>query len=313
VSNESRARIFQPPAHRHPRHSDLCLVFMHIPKTGGTTLYPSLQWSYPPHETLHIDIPKNELHRMEDVPLASRSSLRLLHGHFAYGIHKYIPRPSRYVTVLREPIARVISAYKQILKRPSHEHHDRIVRGRIDLEEFIETFWTDEKRNRQIRDLCNEYDGPLDRETLEQAKRNLEGFLVVGLTERFEETFALVRRTLRLRLPFYVTRNVGFPLDASERAVDLIREREKLDMELYAFASELFARQITAQGSSFGLEVAAYRAMGPLSRAAGSGRAEDFLRKLSAARTAWDHARARPFNDVRPDPSVHWGGRPRRA
>ena len=285
---------------------------MHIPKTGGTTLYPSLQWNYPPHQTLHIDIPKNELHRMEGIPLESRSSLRLLHGHFAYGIHKYIPRSCQYVTVLREPIARVMSAYKQILKRPGHEYHERVVRGKIGLEEFIETFWIEEKRNRQIRDLCNEYDGPVDREVLEQAKRNLEGFLLVGLTERFEETFALLRRTLRLRLPFYVTRNVGFPLEASERAVDLIREREQLDLELYAFARQLFARQVAAQGSSFGLEVAAYRAMRPLSRAAGSGRPEDFLRKLSQARAAWDRARERPFDDVRPDQSFPWGGTPRR-
>ena len=110
-----------------PHHDD-CLVFMHIPKTAGTTLYPSLQWNYPPHQTLHIDIPKNEMYRMEGVPLEYRSSLRLLHGHFAFGIHKYIPRSCRYVTVLREPVARVVSAYKHVLKRTGHEHHEQVVR-----------------------------------------------------------------------------------------------------------------------------------------------------------------------------------------
>jgi hypothetical protein len=250
---------------------------------------------------------------MEGVSLEYRSTLRLLHGHFAFGIHEYVPRSCRYVTVLREPVARVVSAYKHVLKRTSHDYHERVIKGRIDLEEFIETFWLEEKRNRQIRDLCNEYDGPVDRELLEQAKRNLESFLVVGLTERFEETFALIRRTLRLRLPFYVTRNVGFPLQPSERAIQLIRERELLDIELYAFAQQLFDKRVGAQDNSFGLEVSAYRTMRPISRAIGSGHAEDFLRRLSAARAAWDHARVPPFKDVRPDPSFHWGGAPPQA
>jgi hypothetical protein len=281
---------------------------MHIPKTAGTTLYPSLQWNYPPHQTLHIDIPKNELHRMDAVPLEYRTDLRLLHGHFAYGIHEYIPKPCRYVTVLREPVARVISAYKHILKRTTHEYHERVLRDRIDLEQFIERFWLEEKRNRQIRDLSNEYRRPADRELLEQAKRTLEGFLVVGLTERFDETFAILRRTLGLRLPFYVTRNVGFPLEASPRAVELIREREQFDLELYAFAEDVFNRQVAAQDDWFDLEVSAYRVMRPVSRAVGSGSAEDFLRRLTAARAAWDHAAVRSFTDVPPDRSFPWGG-----
>ena len=299
----------QHTAHRQLGRED-CLVFMHIPKTGGTTLYPTLQWNYPPQRTLHMDLPANGLHQMEDVPIETRSRLRLLHGHLAYGIHEYIPRRCLYVTVLRAPVARVVSAYKQILRRPDHRFHDRVVKRRIGLEEFIETLWVDARMNRQVRDLCNKYEVPLGSGDLEQAKRNLEGFLLVGLTERFEETFAMLRRALGLRIPFYVIRNVGFPIKVSKRAVSLIREREQLDLQLYDFASELFSRELEAQGNSFGLEVAAYKALRPLSRALGSGRAEDFLRQLSHARAAWNHARVRPFVEVRPDPSIPWGGAP---
>jgi hypothetical protein len=123
----------------------------------------------------------------------------------------------------------------------------------------------------------------VDREALEEAKHNLAGFLVVGLTEHFEETFALLRRSLGLRIPFYVTRNESPPFRASERALELIRERNELDQELYAFAQGLFVEQVARQGKSFRLEVSAFRALRPLSRV-GGGRAEGFLRRLSDTR-----------------------------
>jgi hypothetical protein len=273
-------------------HDDYCLVFMHIPKTAGTTLASSLQWNYPPRQTIHVDL-LGHVQDMEKVPLELRSRARLVHGHIPYGIHKYIPRQCEYVTILREPVDRVISAYKYVLRRPTHRLHDQVVGANIGLEEFVERFWVDEHISRQTRALIDRHNGSLDREALEVAKRNLEGFLLVGLTERFEETFVLLRRDLRLRLPFYATRNVAAPYDdVSERTVDLIREREQYDLEIYELARQLFAKQIAGQSSSFPLEVSVFRALRPLWRATGAGGTGEFLRKLSRARWAWNRAGA---------------------
>jgi len=228
------------------------------------------------------------------VPIEQRAELQLLHGHFAYGIHRFVPRPCRYVTLLREPIPRVISAYKHALRRPQHELHDRLIEEKVDLEEFVERFWVDKRMSRQTRQLCDRHDGPLDLGALEDAKRNLAGFLVVGLTERFEESFALLRRAVPLYRPVFVTRNVGQPLRVSARAVDLIREKETYDLELYEFARGLFADQLGRQRRSLGWEASIYRGVRPLSRVVGDGRAAEFLRRLSRARAAWDRARATP-------------------
>lgn len=290
IGSDREARL---PASRNG-YGPYCLVFMHIPKTAGTTLVSSLQWNYPTQLTLHLDLLGRPVEEMERVPSEKRSRLRLLHGHLPYGVHQYMPQPCRYITILREPVARVISAYKFVLKTRRHELHDQVVDDNIGLEEFIETFWVDKRESRQTRQLCDQHDGALDREDLERAKRNLQGFLVVGLTEHFEETFALTRRALRLRLPFYVTRNVGQQLYVSERAVELIRERERFDLEIYDFARQLFHAQIARQGSSFRLETATYRAMRPLSRLAGAGKTEELLRRLSHVRTAWDLSREKP-------------------
>jgi hypothetical protein len=62
----------------------------------------------------------------------------------------------------------------------------------------------------------------------------------------------------------------------SERAIDLIRERNELDAELYAHAEYLLTEQIGAQGWSFQAEARLYRAFRPASRLAG--RAADAVR-----------------------------------
>jgi hypothetical protein len=102
----------------------------------------------------------------------------------------------------------------------------------------------------------------------------------------------LLRRTLGLRIPFYITRNVSPPYEASDRAVQLVRERNELDLELYRFARELFAAQLSRQDRSFGLEASAYRALQPLSRAAG--RNEEVLRTLYRAASGRKRKRSDP-------------------
>ena len=114
---------------------------MHIPKTAGTTLASTLQWNYPPRLTLHQDLLERPIEDMEQIPLERRSSARLLRGHVPYGVHRFIPRRCEYMTVLRQPVSRAVSAYKHVLRRPGNELHEHVVREGMGLEEFIETYW----------------------------------------------------------------------------------------------------------------------------------------------------------------------------
>jgi hypothetical protein len=269
------------------RRADHCLVFLHLPKTAGTTLASSLAWNFPVGSTLHVNLYGKPVADLGRIPLDQRSRLRLLHGHVPYGVHDYIPRPCSYITIVREPVSRVVSAYKYVLQTPHHRHHREVVQGGVGLEEFIQTYWTEERRDRQTRQLCDRPSGPIDDHAVAQAQDNLSKFLVVGLTDRFVETFVLLRRALRMRVPFYVTRNVTVPLEPSDKALQLIASLESNDQKLYGFAEKLFADRVAAQKSSFEGEVAIFNAIRPLSRVAGSGgRAERLLRSLTHARTA---------------------------
>jgi Sulfotransferase family len=267
---------FGSGANRKP--SKRCLVFLHVPKTGGQTIESSLPRNFPKSERIYLDTLDRPLDEaMNEIPLERRLTARLVWGHIPHGVHLYMPQRCEYFTILREPIARVVSVYKYIIRTPEHALHDRLLAEAMSLEEYLETGIDEgQTENSQTRQLSGRQFDALDRDALETAKRNLEACLV-GLTERFEETFVLLRRTFGLRMPFYHTTNVSPPYHVSERAVELARERNELDLELYGFACDVFAAQLDCQDRSFGPEVSAYRALRPLSRAAITGRV---LRKL---------------------------------
>jgi Galactose-3-O-sulfotransferase len=248
------------------RATNRCIIFLHLPKTGGVTLRRALKWKYAPH-LLNFETLTKPAQSLGEVPLDERRNARVLTGHLQYGVHDYIPRECDYITLLREPIARVISYYYYILEHDKHWRHAELVNSGMSLEEFVASSTERGIENDQTRMLAGRGAGDLDaeslgREALEEAKCNLDRFLVVGLTEHFDESFILTRRALGWKFPLYVTANVATrPKPASEAAVEAIRERNQLDLELYDHARGLFSAAIEQQGESLRREVAVFQAM----------------------------------------------------
>jgi Galactose-3-O-sulfotransferase len=246
--------------------TDRCIIFLHLPRTGGVTLRRTLKWKYAP-DVLNFETLTKQAESFGEVPLSERRNLRVLTGHLHYGVHDYIPQRCEYITLLREPIARVVSYYYYILGHPRHWRHAELVRSGMNLDEFVRTSAERGVENDQTRMLSGRGAGELDarslgRKALDDAKRNLERFLVVGLTERFDESFILIRRALGWKLPLYVTANVSTrPKPAGETAVELIRERNQLDLELHEHARGLFSAAIEDQGDSLRREVAVFQAL----------------------------------------------------
>ena len=246
------------------------MVFVHLPRTGGTTIEKVLDRKYR-SRVLHVETLWDPLASVGDLPLDQRAAARAVAGHVHYGVHEYIPRDCTYVTMLRDPVARVVSMYGFIRGNPKHWLHDELVRSGMELREFVETAADPGVDNEQTRLIAGLGSGelgqppsPLSSDALEQAKRNLGTFLVVGLTERFNDSFILLRRALGWRLPMYMSVNAarsseGAPVD--EGAIAAIRERNRFDLELYDFARELFAAAVARHGSSFRRELVAFQAL----------------------------------------------------
>jgi hypothetical protein len=137
------------------------------------------------------------------------------------------------------------------------------------IEEFVSGSGLPEIDNGQTRRLAGENPpfGGCSEALLDRAKVNLrERFLVVGLTERYDETLLLLSRALGWRAIFYykrrnVTADQSTDSPLSDRALQLIEERNRLDAELYRFAQQLFEEQVRRQGAELDAELSLFRSI----------------------------------------------------
>ena len=242
------------------------LIFLHIPKTGGSTLYKILERHFSPAETVTLDTPG--VARFKTLPAAKRGRYRLIQGHMHFGLHRFIPRASTYITFLRQPAERVLSFYYYARSTPDHYLYPLLTTGRVDLRTLLGRELTSELCNFQTRALAgDEWEDPqriVTRDALERAKANLGShFSVVGLQEEFDASLLLLGRAFGWNLPFYVKENVtkekppNASMDVETRK--LVEETNSLDVELYEYARNLFHEQCRAAGDSFVADLSHFR------------------------------------------------------
>jgi hypothetical protein len=199
-----------------------------------------------------------------DIPVDIVKTLRDPHlrgvtGHFSFGIHLHISSPSKYVTIVRNPIDRLLSLYFHILKWPRSPQQKRIVQAGLSLEQFVTMSGYTQADNGQARRLAGvepEF-GECDEDLLTLAKTNISRhFATVGLVERFDESIVLIKRAfgwpLELRYWKRLVNKERPPADGiAPRTLEILRERNWLDLRLYEYACEVFDRQVADAGSDF--------------------------------------------------------------
>lgn len=232
------------------------VLFLHIPKAGGSTLgeYVYNQCcaqNASADDPLSAGVAYLDYGFIKDpeltvpehvVNLLDRHDLRAVIGHFWFGLHEHIKRPCRYITLLRDPVERVVSLY-----------YFAKLQETMSLEEFARNPPFREVDNDQTRRIAgvNPPVGECTRATLDLARENLwRHFDVVGTTERMEETLAQLNVKLgwnREVVSFPRNVNTARPKSSllTPEAVEAIRARNELDDELWRYASELLDAGIT--------------------------------------------------------------------
>jgi hypothetical protein len=252
------------------------VCFLHLVNTGGLALYPSLQWHYAPRAALPgarwwRGAPDRYVSRemfrirpnfpesvgssfVEQIAAIDAASVRLVLGHFRFGVHALLGRPAVYFTLLRDPVARVVSYYRW-MKRQSPRWLQ--VCGReLTIEEWLDDpRFSGVIRNDMVRSLAG-VGGPEwtpdgapadDPAWVEVALRNLDvHFRAVGIMERYDASVERLRRAFgwRVVVPSQRRRSPGPPeIPAAVRRK--VEGYNALDAALYRQVVERFERAPT--------------------------------------------------------------------
>ena len=112
-----------------------------------------------------------------------------------FGLHKILPQPATYITVMRGAVERVISAYYFMSNYMLHPNYWKFRREGWTLEDFVRRSPRENVQTKMIAGAV--YEEPCTAEIFAKAKDNLQYFSVVGLTERFEERGCLLVKLLK--------------------------------------------------------------------------------------------------------------------
>lgn len=253
-------------------------VFMHVPKCGGSTFAEHLRLNFKAEETVclyplqrtHYPLPGYEFLRgqnairnyLELLPGAAKEAVKVICGHGVYyGVHEHFSRPARYITFLRNPVSRMLSDYNMglylfdLFKKGTINLAQRTTLNRRFLRPGSETMksleeWFDSTSTRTNHTVFflskrRSFDPPAIEEVtvshLEEAKKLLERFYFVGLTENYEADASFLYGELAMR-HFCKNRNVAsryFLPRHDTKIIEYIASKTRLDMALYDYAKTL--------------------------------------------------------------------------
>jgi hypothetical protein len=243
------------------------LVFIHLPKTGGTALRSSLQQTFDPAASVFI-YGQSDLdgaitrQQFTALPDASMQGLRLVMGHFPFGIHERIGRPCRYVTLARDPADRVVSLYYHYRNLPgirfggkSHRERLRLRWRGISLEDWVfgeQRIAADNVMVRNVSATGRVPFGGCTDAIFDQAMENVERhFVALLVTEEMERSVTALNRVIGRDMVTVGHENMNPnrpPLEEIDPVVlARIRELNRFDGRFHEAAKEWLERATAAQ------------------------------------------------------------------
>ena len=223
------------------------LIFLHIPKAAGTTMRTIIERQYRRGEIYAIYEKTRAYHSMADFDRLTdqdKSKIRVYMGHISYGLHRRIAGRATYFALMRDPVDRVISYYHHVMSRGY-----RFKGSKISLLKFfsLKNRELDNYQTRILSGVAVPY-GACTEEMLRTAIDNIEkNFVLVGLAERFDESLLMIAKHMGWTSLGYAdeggSKNRPSKEHFSRTELDMIRNRNRLDMILYAYAKRLFERK----------------------------------------------------------------------
>ncbi|HEY2481347.1 MAG TPA: hypothetical protein VGI30_04000 [Caulobacteraceae bacterium] len=194
----------------------MTIVFLHVPKTAGTSLANMLAAHFAP-ERIYLPEPYGELSSRSADELAA---FDFIYGHFDWSQLEAIPGPKKIVSLLREPVSRALSLYWYWRSYTWSEAEKLGSRGiayakRLSADEFFAGAPPDVSGNYEnvaARQLVgSQYWDPRgngftipNRDVIRICRGHIDEMTFCGTTEDFDASAAAVLK--RLGLPFTASR-----------------------------------------------------------------------------------------------------------
>jgi hypothetical protein len=221
---------------------DDVLYYTHIPKTAGMTFRTIIEDHFD-----HAEICPATLDE-EVEAIADLTPYRLFRGHLVYVDFKTLLPQKQIInlTMLREPIAQLVSHYHYIHRMPEDPFYPQV--KDMTLEDYAANFTLGElKRNVQTYHIAKAARFDIDhlpaQEIFEIAVASLNHFAFAGLVERFQDSLFLLSYIFGWR-PIVNNRSENVTQNTPpipESTLQLIQENTRYDQLIYQYAQQIFS------------------------------------------------------------------------
>ncbi len=248
------------------------VCFIHLEKTGGTTLQRILEKQFDPcrRSPSHLS-----MYSFFSSPVAKLSSYDFISGHLDYAATLALPGGNiKRLAIFREPRERLISFYR------FHRAHPVSSRNKVDMEfvalaqdlnpiEFFQhkyVLCSPRTNNTYLRTFGSSLALPIDLDTdkntlvdaFDTAKARIQGLNAIGITERMKESVTLICNALGFAPPEkihsthrtdeFAGQQKGFtrpePVERSEALDAAMAPLVSMDLKLYDIVQQIFVERL---------------------------------------------------------------------
>lgn len=262
--------------------------FIHIMKTGGTSLTRAMNPSFSHEERYpgsleqdHSVKAKADVDLLRDLPQERLNQIRSFSVHMPFFASEFVDSDVLTLTMLRDPVNRVISHLKQIKRNHklfathsldeiyaipwlfhSYFNNHQTKAFSMFADDLVHLYDTDEQRACLARRSGDSWyfsephgqmlqatlyafgwDVPVNEERLAIAKANLNRVNILGFLERYDDLLATLERDYGLRIQRLPPTRTGHQEAVSTELLARIEQDNQYDIEFYRYAQELYAER----------------------------------------------------------------------